>query len=67
MGIGVGAKQGKEMTAYEYSRDQRNYFRSLIADWQRQNALKTTSESVKQTNLDRIKMLEYMISLQKQQ
>ncbi|GAB6611381.1 hypothetical protein bcgnr5379_59860 [Bacillus cereus] len=55
------------MATYEYSEDQRNYFRGLIDDWKRQNALKTTSESVKRANLDRINQLNYMINLQKQQ
>ncbi len=54
------------MTVYEYDEDQRNYFRSLIADWQRQNVLKTTSESQRRSNLERIDMLKYMISLPKQ-
>ena len=35
-----------------------------IDDWKRQNALKTTSESVKRANLDRINQLNYMINLQ---
>lgn len=52
------------MATYEYSEDQRNYFRGLIDDWKRQNALKTTSESVKRANLDRINQLNYMINLQ---
>lgn len=54
------------MTVYEYGEDQRNYFRSLIAEWQKQNELKTTSESQRRSNLDRIDMLEYMICLPKQ-
>ncbi|MEK4711193.1 ABC transporter permease [Bacillus sp. FSL R10-2780] len=54
------------MTVYEYSHDQRNYFRSLIVDWQKQNELKTTSESIKRANLERMRMLEYMIYLPKQ-
>ncbi|HDR6313121.1 TPA: ABC transporter permease [Bacillus cereus] len=55
------------MSKYEYSLEQRNYFRDLIDDWKKQNALKTTSESQKRSNLDRMKQLEYMIQLPKQQ
>ncbi|WP_088266025.1 ABC transporter permease [Bacillus mycoides] len=55
------------MTVYEYSEDQRNYFRGLIDDWKKQNALKTTSESQRLSNLERMRMLEYMIYLPKQQ
>lgn len=55
-----------EMATYEYSEDQRNYFRGLIADWKKQNELKTTSESQRRSNLDRMRMLEYMIYLPKQ-
>ncbi|MDA1576833.1 MULTISPECIES: ABC transporter permease [Bacillus cereus group] len=55
------------MATYEYSEDQRNYFRGLIAEWQKQNELKTTSESQRRSNLDRMRMLEYMIYLPKQQ
>lgn len=52
---------------YEYSEDQRNYFRGLVDDWKKQNELKTTSESQRLSNLEKIDMLNYMIGLQKQQ
>ncbi|MED1078238.1 ABC transporter permease [Bacillus paranthracis] len=52
---------------YEYSEEQRNYFRSLIAEWRKQNELKTTSDSQRRSNLERIDMLEYMLYLPKQQ
>lgn len=54
------------MSKYEYSKEQRNYFRGLIDEWKKQNALKTTSESQRRQNIDRINMLNYMIDLQKQ-
>lgn len=54
------------MSKYEYSLEQRNYFRGLIDDWKKQNALKTTSESQRRCNLERINMLNHMIYLQKQ-
>ncbi|MCU5391989.1 ABC transporter permease [Bacillus paranthracis] len=54
------------MATYEYSEDQRSYFRGLIAEWQKQNELKTTSESQRRQNIERINMLEYMIYLPKQ-
>ncbi len=51
---------------YEYSEEQRDYFRDLIAECQRENELQTTSESKRLSNLERMDMLEYMIYLPKQ-
>ncbi|MDR4395565.1 ABC transporter permease, partial [Bacillus paranthracis] len=41
--------------------EQRKYFRSLIAEWRKQNKLKITNESQRGCNLERIDMLEYML------